>query len=61
MSEEFLTVADVAQRLKLSKSTIEGLIKRGVLPSIKLTRSVRIAARDLDAFIASRRTKESAE
>jgi excisionase family DNA binding protein len=36
MNEEFLTVAEVAERLKMNQQTIRNWIDRGELPAIRL-------------------------
>ena len=54
-----LTVKEVAFKLRLSRSGVYSLIRRGVLPYVNLacgTRLLpRIDATDLEAFIESRR------
>ena len=51
--EEFLTVAEVADRLKMNQQTIRNWIDRGELPAIRLGgRRVRIRQADLDEFVA---------
>lgn len=56
MPDEFLTVAEVAQLLKLNPQTVRNVIDRGELPAIRVgSRRVRIQRSDLDAFLAERR------
>jgi excisionase family DNA binding protein len=43
----FLTVQDVAQRLRLSIKTVRRMISAGELPSYRFGRSIRIAESDL--------------
>ena len=50
---EFLTPAEVAQMLKLSKASVYNLATTGVLPSIRLGRTVRIPRAEFEAFIAA--------
>ena len=39
-----LTVGEVAERLKLSRATVYSLVKRGQLPSIRVSNSIRVLA-----------------
>ena len=56
MPDEFLTVDDVAQLLKLNPQTVRNMIDRGDLPAIRVgARRVRIERSDLDAFLAQGR------
>jgi excisionase family DNA binding protein len=50
-----LTVPEVADVLKLSKSKVYALIERGEMPVVRIGKSVRILASDLVAWINSRR------
>jgi excisionase family DNA binding protein len=40
-NEEFLTVAEVAERLKLNQQTIRNWIDAGTLPALRIGRRVR--------------------
>jgi excisionase family DNA binding protein len=54
-----LTITEVAESLRLGKSTVRVLLKRGDIASIRIGGAVRILRSDLDDFIAlSRRTGE---
>ena len=58
MPDEFLTVQDVAQLLKLNPQTVRNMIDRGDLPAIRVgARRVRIERSDLDAFLAEGRRR----
>lgn len=46
----YFTVAEVADRLKISMRQVRRLIDRGDLPTLRIGRSVRISFRDLLAF-----------
>ncbi|MBV9197689.1 MAG: helix-turn-helix domain-containing protein [Solirubrobacterales bacterium] len=62
MPDEFLTVDDVAQLLKLNPQTVRNMIDRGELPAVRVgARRVRIQRFDLDAFLAEggRRTQRT--
>lgn len=48
----YLTIKQAAERLQVSKKTIERRIKDGSIPIIRLgIHSIRIKETDLDAFI----------
>ena len=50
--DEFLTVAEVAQLLRLNQQTVRNWIDQGSLPEIRVgARRVRIPRADLDAFL----------
>ena len=48
MSDELLTVAELAKRWKLSELTIRRRIKLGLVPSIRLDKSIRIRLSDVE-------------
>ena len=55
MPDELLTVAEVAETLKLNAQTVRNMIDRGELPAIRVgSRRVRVQRSDLDAFLARR-------
>jgi excisionase family DNA binding protein len=49
--EEFLTVADVAELLKLNQQTVRNWIDQGFLPALKVGRRVRIRRSDLERVL----------
>jgi excisionase family DNA binding protein len=49
--EEFLTVAEVAARLKLNQQTIRNWIEARTLPAVRVGRRVRILQSDFDELI----------
>lgn len=53
---ELLTVAQVAELLRLNPQTIRNWIDAGTFPAMHIGRRVRIKRADLDAFIAGNRT-----
>lgn len=54
--DELLTVAEIAQALKLNQQTVRNIIDRGELPALRVgERRVRVLRSDLDAFLAERR------
>jgi excisionase family DNA binding protein len=50
-TEEFLTVAEVATRLKLNDQTVRNWIDDGKLPAFRIGRRVRITRSDFDRFV----------
>ncbi len=54
--ESFLTVADVAELLKLNQQTVRNWIDQGSLPALKVGRRVRIRRSDLDRVLEQGRT-----
>jgi excisionase family DNA binding protein len=46
--EEFLTVAEVAELLKLNQQTVRNWIDQGSLPAVRVGRRVRIRRSDLE-------------
>jgi excisionase family DNA binding protein len=52
-TEEFLTVAEVAGRLRLNEQTVRNHIDAGKLPAFRIGRRVRVARSDLHRFVQS--------
>ena len=48
-----LTVAEVAQVLRVSNMTVYRLIKAGELPALRVGKNYRIRERDLEAYLAT--------
>ena len=57
---EFLTVAEVAQTLKLNQQTVRNWIDQGSLPALRIGRRVRIRRSDFEALIAAGATRPDA-
>jgi excisionase family DNA binding protein len=53
--EEYLTIKDIAQQLKLDEKTIRRWIKSKQLPAIELGGKYRVTRSDLNAFLESRK------
>jgi excisionase family DNA binding protein len=49
--ESFLTVAEVAELLKLNQQTVRNWIDQGSLPSVKVGRRVRIKRSDFEQIV----------
>jgi len=53
MDEEFLTVMEIAERLKVNPMTVRNWISRGELPAFRVgSRRVRVRQADFDDFLA---------
>ena len=55
----YLTVAEVAQDMRVSTMTVYRLIKSGELAAVRVGKSYRIRATDLDTFLDSRYVSET--
>jgi excisionase family DNA binding protein len=53
----FLTVQEVAEKLRVSTMTVYRLIKGGELPAVRVGRSFRVRDTDFDEFLGSRYTQ----
>ena len=51
----FLTVADIARRLRVTRQTVYGWVFRRILPNFKVGRFVRISPADFEEFLRLRR------
>jgi excisionase family DNA binding protein len=51
----FLTVAEVAQRMRVSKMTVYRLVHGGELPAVRFGRSFRVQQSAVDDLIAGAR------
>ncbi len=49
--ESYLTVAEIAEILKLNQQTIRNMLDPGDLPFVRLGRRVRIKRSDFDRFV----------
>ena len=49
--DEFLTVAEVAELLKLNQQTVRNWIDQGSLPAVRVGRRVRIRRSDLERVL----------
>jgi excisionase family DNA binding protein len=52
VEDSFLTVAEVADMLKLNQQTVRNWIDQGSLPALRVGRRVRIRRSDLDRVLA---------
>lgn len=53
--EEFYTIEEIAQNLKVTKMTIYRYIKAGKLKAYKLWKEIRVKKEDYESFILSSR------
>jgi excisionase family DNA binding protein len=54
--DEFLTVAEIAQILKLNQQTVRNWIDQGTLPALRVGRRVRVRRSDFNALVERGRT-----
>ena len=52
-----MTVAEVAELMRVSTMTVYRLIKAGDLPAVRFGKSYRIEGADVDAYLADRYTR----
>ncbi|MGZ3445565.1 MAG: helix-turn-helix domain-containing protein [Myxococcaceae bacterium] len=56
MSPSFLSVREVADRLRVHRSTVYALCDRGELVHVRVSNAIRISAEALDAFLRTHAT-----
>jgi excisionase family DNA binding protein len=56
--DEYLTVKEIADRLKLNQQTVRNWIDLGSLPAVRVGRRVRVRRADLDRVLAHGATVE---
>lgn len=56
LDDSFLTVAEVAEILKLNQQTVRNWIDQGSLPALRVGRRVRIRRSDLERLLDESRT-----
>ena len=56
----FMTVAEIAELLRVSKMTVYRLIEGDEIPAYKFRRSYRVDKRDVAEFVRSRCTRDDA-
>ena len=60
-NDSFLTVAEVAELLKLNQQTVRNWIDQGSLPAVRVGRRVRIRRTDLEQVLAEGETARASE
>jgi len=53
----FLTVAEVAEMLRVSNMTVYRLINAGSIPAVRVGKSYRLTEEDVDAYLAQSYTE----
>ena len=53
----FVTVGEVARQLRVSNMTVYRLINAGDMPAVRIGKSYRLRAEDVDAYLAARYTQ----
>jgi excisionase family DNA binding protein len=61
MDDTFLTIEEIAERLRVSRNTVVSLIDRGELPAIRVRRQYRVKESDFLDFANRYINKPSAE
>lgn len=51
VDDEFLTVAEIAELLKLNQQTLRNWIEQGQLPAVRIGRRVRIRRSDFERLV----------
>ena len=59
--DQYQTVKDVAERLKVAEATVRHWIRSGELRAIDIGKGWRIADSDFEAFLASHQTTPRAQ
>lgn len=59
MTETLLTIEQVAERLTCSRRTVERLLSEGALPVVRVRRSPRVAASDVQAYLEADKARHS--
>ena len=59
MSEDILTIRDVAEYLKVTEKTVYGLAQKGKIPGFKVGGQWRFRREDLDAWIEGQHRERS--
>lgn len=60
MEDRYLTVDDVARRLRLSKGYVFAQVRAGKIPAIRLGRAVRFDPQELDNWLSQQSTHATA-
>ncbi len=53
ITNRFMTVAEVAELMRVSTMTVYRLIKSGELPAVRVGKSYRIRERDIDTYLSA--------
>ncbi len=57
LATPLLTVSEVAQSLRVSNMTVYRLVSAGELPAVRVGRSVRLRAEDVESYLSGRLIK----
>jgi excisionase family DNA binding protein len=57
LETEILTIHDVAKRMNVSKSWIYRKAKAGIIPHVRIGRTIRFIEKDLEAWINAHKVK----
>ncbi len=56
-ADDFLTVEEIAKKLKIKEFTIRDWIRKGELPAYKFGKTYRVKKKDYEEWEKNRRTK----
>jgi len=56
LEDEFLTVEEIAKRMKVKPFTVRDWIRKGELPAYKVGRTLRVRTEDFTEFLKKHRT-----
>lgn len=59
--EQWLTVKEIAEHLKVSKESIYGWVKNGSIPAHKVGKFWRFKASEVDKWVVSKSKKEKSK
>jgi putative molybdopterin biosynthesis protein len=59
MEDEFLTVEEIAKRLKVKEFTVREWVRRKELPAYRIGKTYRILVKDYEEFLKKRRTTDT--
>jgi excisionase family DNA binding protein len=55
-STKLITIKEAAQQLTFKPHTIYTMVAKGIIPAVRIGKSVRISVTELEAFISANRT-----
>jgi len=58
MEQEYYTVEEIAQKLRVQVYTVRGWIRKKELPAYKVGRDYRVKKEDYEEFLKKRRTTD---
>jgi putative molybdopterin biosynthesis protein len=59
LEEEFLTVEEIAKRLKIKEFTVRDWIRKKELPAYRIGKTYRVLLKDYEEWLKKRRTTDT--